>query len=1039
MIGCSYFGTRNAAVAGRVALAFGVTVVVALFLALAARPAHATDFSVTNTNDTGPGSLRQAISAANLNANSAGAPDVIKFDIPGNGPHTISLTSGLPTITGSVTIDGYTQGDSTATPDDDAAENTLSQGTNAVLKIELDGTATVGASGLQVNSDGFTVKGLIINDFDVYGIILGDQNCLVDNSTVEGNFIGTNTAGTASGPGNLQGGVSVCGKNNVVGGTTSAARNVISGNANAGIAVNGNSFEPQQHRVVGNLIGTNAAGTAAVPNANGVTIGALAGGNLVGGTTTASRNIISGNSGDGVALFGDTFNATPGDTIQGNYIGTDVSGSNALPNELNGVSVSTPNKDNTIGGTVAGAANVISANRGNGIVMDSTGNTVEGNLIGLKANGTGSLGNGNPTFNSGSGVFVNSSNNTIGGTATAAANSIAHNVSAGVIIAQPNNDGNSILGNSIFSNGRLGIDLWPGSVNSNDNDDLDNTEANNGQNYPVITSASVSGGNVTFSGTLNSNPNSSFRLEFFANESCNANVTGFPPEQFFGEGRTFIGSTSVNTNASGDASFGPLSLGPVPASQTVFTATATNTTTNDTSEFSECKTATANSAPTAVNDPYETGEAQPLTVSAPGVLGNDTDPDTGDTLTAIKVSDPANGTLNGTFNSNGSFTYTPNSGFTGTDTFTYKANDGKADSNVATVAIDVTPGSPAPPAPSTPNLTAASDSGVSSTDNITKVTTPTFTGTAEADATVKILAGTTQVGSGTADGTGAYEITVTSALTQGDHDISATATNAAGTTGPASGILKVAIDTTRPGRPGPPIHSLLAPTRLLSSALSGTIPVKLTWSASTDNTGGSGLENYRLQQSTNGGTYVNVALPSATATELTRELAPGTNTNPNTYRFKVRATDKAGNSSTFRLGPPAFTLRAFQESSARIVDTGAWTTATLNSAYGGSVQHASASGRRATFSVPAGAKNVSWVSTKASNRGKARVCVDLGTVAETCTTVDLFSTATHPRSVVFSSVLDPATSHEIEVRVLGQKNASSTGTRVDVDAFTMTT
>jgi hypothetical protein len=681
------------------AFAFGLTVIVALFLALAARPAHAADFTVTNTNDTGPGSLRQAI----LDANSAGAPDVIKFDIPGNGPHTISLTSGLPTITGSVTIDGYTQGDSTATPDDDAAENTLSQGTNAVLKIELDGTATAGASGLQVNTDGFTVKGLIINDFDVYGVILGDQNCLVDNSTVEGNFIGTNTAGAGSGPGNLQGGVSVCGKNNVVGGTTLAARNVISGNANAGIAVNGNSFEPQQHRIVGNLIGTNAAGTAAVPNANGVTIGALAGGNLVGGTTTASRNIISGNSGDGISLSGDTFNATPGDTIQGNYIGTDVSGSAALPNESNGVSVSTPNKDNTIGGTIAGEGNVISANRGNGIVIDSTGNNVQGNLIGVKSDGTGSLGNGNPSANAGSGIIVNAGNNRIGGTDAGGGNTIANNVFMGVQLTHTTSENISILSNSIFSNGRLGIDLVgsPTAVTPNDPGDGDNFVANRGQNFPVITSASVTGGNAALSGTLNSNSNSSFRLEFFANESCNAAVPGFPGEQF-GEGKTFIGSANVNTDGSGNASFGPLSLGPVPAGQTVFTATATKLDTSttpatfkETSEFSECRSPAANSPPTATNDNYNTTEDTALTVpdGSTDVLANDSDPNN-DPLTAVKVSGPSNGTL--TLRSNGSFTYTPNAGFTGTDSFTYKANDGVNDSNVATVNITVQPATATP-------------------------------------------------------------------------------------------------------------------------------------------------------------------------------------------------------------------------------------------------------------------------------------------------------------------------------------------------------
>jgi hypothetical protein len=591
----------------------GAAVLIVLYLTLAVSPAHAATLTVTNTSNSGGGSLRQAMLDANNEAVNPGH-DTIAFNIPTSDTNcdattkvcTITPSSALPTITSPLTVDGYTQGDATASTDDDATENTLAQGTNAALKVELDGTTTVGASGLQVNSDGVTVRGLIINDFDVYGIILGDQSCLVDNSTIEGNFIGTNAAGTASGPGNLQGGVSVCGKNNVVGGTTPAARNVISGNSNAGIAVNGNSFESQQHRIEGNLIGTNAAGTSAVPNANGVTIGALAGGNLVGGTTAASRNIISGNSGDGVALFGDTGNFTPGDIIQGNYIGTNVTGDTAVPNVGNGISISNVNKDTTIGGSATGAGNVISGNQGNGIAMDSTGNTVQGNLIGLGADGTGSLGNGNPTSNSGSGVLVNTnnttSNNTIGGTAPGAGNKIANNVLTGVVITNISSAGNAILQNSVFSNGRLGIDLGEPSlgVTFNDTGDGDNFVANRGQNFPVVTSASISGGNATVSGTLNSNSNATFRLEFFANESCNANVPNFPGEQLFGEGQTFIGTTQVTTDGSGNASFGPVSLGSVPAGQSVITATATNNSTNNTSEFSQCQNATT---PPADNTP----------------------------------------------------------------------------------------------------------------------------------------------------------------------------------------------------------------------------------------------------------------------------------------------------------------------------------------------------------------------------------------------------------------------------------------------------
>ena len=103
------------------------------------------------------------------------------------------------------------------------------------------------------------------------------------------------------------------------------------------------------------------------------------------------------------------------------------------------------------------------------------------------------------------------------------------------------------------------------------------------------------------------------------------------------------------------------------------------------------------------------------------------------------------------------------------------------------------------------------------------------------------------------------------------------------------------------------------------------------------------------------------------------------------------------------------------------------------------MQYASAAGRKATLNVPAGTRNVGLVSTEAPNRGKAQVCVDPGTATQSCNTVDLYSSVTQPRSVVFSKAVIPATSHKVEVRVLGQKRASSTGTRVDVDAFTTTT
>jgi VCBS repeat-containing protein len=98
-------------------------------------------------------------------------------------------------------------------------------------------------------------------------------------------------------------------------------------------------------------------------------------------------------------------------------------------------------------------------------------------------------------------------------------------------------------------------------------------------------------------------------------------------------------------------------------------------------------TASSSTPPIANNDSYSTTQGMALSIAAPGVLGNDTSP-SGSPLTAIKVTDPANGTL--TLNADGSFVYTPNSTFTGTDSFTYKASDGVSTSNVATVTITVT-------------------------------------------------------------------------------------------------------------------------------------------------------------------------------------------------------------------------------------------------------------------------------------------------------------------------------------------------------------
>jgi hypothetical protein len=316
--------------------------------------------------------------------------------------------------------------------------------------------------------------------------------------------------------------------------------------------------------------------------------------------------------------------------------------------------------------------------------------------------------------------------------------------------------------------------------------------------------------------------------------------------------------------------------------------------------------------------------------------------------------------------------------------------------------------------------------------------TITISGTAVANSTVEVFEATTSgdISKGTTpvDASGAW-IKTLSGVSDGSHTYKGKAKDAAGNVSGPSDPRTVKVDTAAPTASAPK-HSFTT----LSTLGTTTVPVKLTWSA-TDNPGGSGIASYQLQQSVssiNGGAYTNVTLPSATATTISRSLAPGTNT----YRYRVAAKDNAGNLSAWATGP-SFKVTAYQESSSAVVDTGSWTTSALSGAYGGSVQYASALGRNATFSVPVGTKNVEWVSNRGPNRGKAQVWLD-GVQQDANPGVtgiqpfDLYSSTAQARKVVFSKAVSATTSHNLQVRVLGQKNASSTSTRVDIDAFVRT-
>ena len=279
--------------------------------------AQAANFTVNTTNDHDDGvcnaadcSLREAINAVNGGAGG----DTISFNIAGAGVQTINVTAaGGFSITKAVTIDGTTQ-----------------PGFAGVPLIELNG-ANAGASvtGINVNAPNVTLKGLVINRFTNFGINFDSFG----GNSVQGCFIGTNAAGTAA-SGNGAGGIRINVGGITIGGTTAAARNVISGNGGVGINVLGPTATIQN-----NFIGTDVTGTIAIGNSNaGIRLDAVSG-CTIGGTTFAAFNVISGNNGDGVQIA----NSSTGNVVQGNFIGVNANGTSALGNtgnSLGGVFIS---------------------------------------------------------------------------------------------------------------------------------------------------------------------------------------------------------------------------------------------------------------------------------------------------------------------------------------------------------------------------------------------------------------------------------------------------------------------------------------------------------------------------------------------------------------------------------------------------------------------------------------------------------------------------------------------------------------------------
>jgi|GEM_PF-3399666 len=383
---------------------------------------------VTTEADSGEGSLRAVIEDLNQD----GVPTTVRFAIPGNGPHRIVLNSPLPEIWHQVHIAGQSQ-----------------PGYRGEPLIEISGTlAGAGANGLVLAGAGYSViDSVVVNGFDAAGILLLGPG----GNLVRGSRIGTDLSGTRAVPNGV--GIRVQDSAlNVIGGITGRERNLISGNLVAGIGVSGPGS--RYNVVLGNLIGTDVSGLSALSNYQGVVI-ADASQNQIGVMWPGMGNVISGNqvAGVEVAGAGSQFNV-----IQGNRIGTDVSGLSALPN-YQGIVILGSSR-NLIGGTLPGMGNVISGNSSVGIQIFNAAtikatpplgdqldvaseNVIQGNFIGTTPDGQGRLGNAQ-------GIFVNdASNNLIGGSVPGSGNVIAGNRSIGMQILGDHATGNAVLGNHI--------------------------------------------------------------------------------------------------------------------------------------------------------------------------------------------------------------------------------------------------------------------------------------------------------------------------------------------------------------------------------------------------------------------------------------------------------------------------------------------------------------------------------------------------------------------------------------------------------------
>jgi PKD repeat protein len=406
-----------------------------------------------------------------------------------------------------------------------------------------------------------TVTFDVVSGNGYYGFWLGDRG--TTGNSLANDYVGVDVSGSVALP-NLFAGVGVgnTANNNTVGGNNLSAKNVIAGNP-IGVYIDGAGTTI--NLVNNDYLGLNAAGTAAFAGQYaGVYIDNGATGNGVVGAVVSGATF-------GVVLDGA---GTSSNNILSNLIGTSATGAVAV-GDGTGVTLQSGASANAVIG------DVISGNTiGVQLTSGASGNLVRGNLIGLKSDGVSALGN------SSFGVLVTqgAANNTIGGTRNGVGNRIAFSGDDGVLIgASPGapssslaGSGNGVMGNSIFSNGKLAVDLgFDDGVTANDSQG--HVGPDRYENFPILTAATVSNAQTSVQGTYANAAESStpMRIEFYVNSTNDPSGHG--------QGKTYLGFTNITTDANGNASFSAILSATTPGQFIAVTATDSS---GNTSEFS---------------------------------------------------------------------------------------------------------------------------------------------------------------------------------------------------------------------------------------------------------------------------------------------------------------------------------------------------------------------------------------------------------------------------------------------------------------------